>query len=195
MKKQFQPEGGDISSNPSPYQGNYGPGTTNEQHEQRYIVDRDITDNAIEGIFITIQDAIDAAYNSYQAHLKNQPNAQLQKIKIKIASNLYEEQLYINVPGLVLEPKEKGGEVTLQRDHQACIIIDVGQGNSVTINNTRMLLKGSDAPSKKNGNKFPTANKEDGDVSTKKGLVKTTNSSQDIDLRDSYSQISGMQPG
>ena len=34
-------------------------------------------------------------------------------IKIKVASNLYEEDLYINVPGLVLEPKEKGGEVTL----------------------------------------------------------------------------------
>ena len=43
-------------------------------------------------------------------------NSEPSKIKIKIASNLYEESLYINVPGLVLEPKEKGGEVTLQRD-------------------------------------------------------------------------------
>jgi hypothetical protein len=62
---------------------------------------------------------------------------------------LYEESLYINVPGLVLEPKEKGGEVTLQRDLQLCITIDVGKGNTVTINNTRMLLRGSDAPKAK----------------------------------------------
>ena len=34
-------------------------------------------------------------------------------IKVKIASNMYEEALYINVPGIILEPKEKGGEVTL----------------------------------------------------------------------------------
>lgn len=57
------------------------------------------------------------------------------------------------MPGLVLEPKEKGGEVTLQRDLQLCITIDVGRGNSVTINNTRMLLRGTEAPkSKKQGN-------------------------------------------
>ena len=37
----------------------------NEQKELRLIVDRDITDNAIEGIFITIQDAIDDAYVNY----------------------------------------------------------------------------------------------------------------------------------
>jgi hypothetical protein len=36
-----------------------------EQKEMRLIVDRDITDNAIEGIFITIQDAIDDAYVNY----------------------------------------------------------------------------------------------------------------------------------
>ena len=62
---------------------------------------------------------------------------------------MYEESLHINVPGLVLEPKEKGGEVTLQRDLQLCITIDVGKGNTVTINNTRMLLRGSDAPNAK----------------------------------------------
>lgn len=61
---------------------------------------------------------------------------------IKIASNLYEESLYINVPGIVLEPKERGGEVTLQQSIKPCIIVDVGEGNSVTIKNTRMLLKG-----------------------------------------------------
>jgi hypothetical protein len=34
--------------------------------EQRFIVDRDITDNAIEGIYLTIQNAIDAASVVYQ---------------------------------------------------------------------------------------------------------------------------------
>ena len=85
--------------------------STKKQQEQRFIVDRDITDNAIEGIFLTIQDAIDAARNSWE---QNQGDGIEHKIKIKIASNLYEETLYINVPGLILEQKEKGGEVTLQ---------------------------------------------------------------------------------
>ena len=53
------------------------------------------------------------------------------------------------MPGIVLEPKEKGGEVTLQPDKSVCIIIDVGFGNTVTINNTRVLLKGSDVPKMK----------------------------------------------
>ena len=34
----------------------------NIKKEQRYIVDRDITDNVIDGIFLTIQDAVDSAY-------------------------------------------------------------------------------------------------------------------------------------
>ena len=38
-----------------------------EKNETRFIVDRDINDNAIEGIFMTISDAIDAAYQSYTA--------------------------------------------------------------------------------------------------------------------------------
>lgn len=50
----------------------------------------------------------------------------------------------IKVPNLVLEPKEKGGEVTLQQDGVPCIVVDVGKDNHVTINNTRMLLKGRD---------------------------------------------------
>lgn len=32
---------------------------------------------------------------------------------IKVTSNLYEEELVITKPGIILEPKEKGGEVTL----------------------------------------------------------------------------------
>ena len=80
-----------------------------DSNDYRFIVDRDITDNAIQGIFLKVQDAIDHAYtNVYQ---KN-PGKELD-IKIKIASNMYEESLYINLPGLVLEPKEKGGEVTV----------------------------------------------------------------------------------
>jgi hypothetical protein len=56
------------------------------------------------------------------------------------------------MPGIILEPKEKGGEVTLQPDKLQCIIVDVGVGNNVTINNTRMLLKGSDVPKMKGNN-------------------------------------------
>lgn len=114
-----------------------------DQKEYRFIVDRDITDNAIQGIFLTIQDAIDHAHQ--KIIMKNQ--FKKHNIKVKIASNMYEEALYINVPGIILEPKEKGGEVTLQQKHQPCIIVDVGVGNTVTILNTRMLLKGTDAGS------------------------------------------------
>jgi hypothetical protein len=74
-------------------------------------VDRDITDNAIDGIFVTIQDAVNSAARAYNQLQKR--NVTDQRLKIKVASNLYEESLEINVPGLVLEPKEKGGEVTL----------------------------------------------------------------------------------
>jgi len=103
--------------------------------QERLIVDRDITDNVIDGIYLTVQEAINAAHEKFLQDGER-------KTKIKIASNLYEESLYINVPGLVLEPKERGGEVTLQQSLKPCIIIDVGFGNSVTIKNTRMLLKG-----------------------------------------------------
>tara|TARA_B110000285_G_scaffold142915_1_gene159707 strand:+ start:86 stop:277 length:192 start_codon:yes stop_codon:yes gene_type:complete len=42
--------------------------------EQRFIVDRDITDNAIEGIYLTIQNAIDAASVVYQQKMRENPN-------------------------------------------------------------------------------------------------------------------------
>lgn len=42
----------------------------------------------------------------------------------------------------MLEPKEKGGEVTFQQSENPCIVIDVGEGNSCTINNIRMILRG-----------------------------------------------------
>lgn len=114
------------------------------KNEQRFIVDRDISDTSIEGVFMTIQSALAAANKT---HLQNLEKGQDIRIKIKIASNLYdlnEEPLVITVPDLVLEPKEKGGEVTLQQDGVPCIIVDVGAGNQVTINNTRMLLKGQE---------------------------------------------------
>jgi hypothetical protein len=50
----------------------------------------------------------------------------------------------INVPGLEIEPKEKGGEVTIQCNLKPCIVVDVGEGNSVTIKNTKMILKGNE---------------------------------------------------
>ena len=43
---------------------------------------------------------------------------------------------------MVLEPKEKDGEVTLQQKENPCIVVDVGKGNICTINNLRMILKG-----------------------------------------------------
>ena len=51
-----------------------------------------------KGIKISINDAITAAT----------PGS-----IIKIASNVYYEELLITKPGLVLEPKDKNGEVTL----------------------------------------------------------------------------------
>ena len=47
----------------------------NDQKELRLIVDRDITDNAIEGIFVTIQDAIDEAFTNYVNQCRNTDNA------------------------------------------------------------------------------------------------------------------------
>ena len=32
---------------------------------------------------------------------------------VKITSNLYEEKIEINKPGIEIRPKEKGGEVTI----------------------------------------------------------------------------------
>ena len=78
---------------------------------------------------MTIQSALTAAETSHKNNLKQGIDA---TIKIKIASNLYDlngEPLYITVPGLILEPKEKGGEVTLQQDVVPCLIIDVKEGN------------------------------------------------------------------
>ena len=42
----------------------------------------------------------------------------------------------------MLEPKEKGGEVTFQPDDNPCIVIDIGAENTCTINNIRMILRG-----------------------------------------------------
>lgn len=96
-------------------------------------MDRDITDSVLDGIYLTIQDAIESAYSQQQAGKGG-------TIKIKIASNLYEESLTIKVPNLIIEPKEKGGEVTLQQTHKPCIIVDVGEGNTCMIKNTKLLF-------------------------------------------------------
>jgi hypothetical protein len=63
---------------------------------------------------------------------------------IKIASNVYHEELLITKPGLIFEPKDKNGEVTISQRENPCIVIDVGEGNFCSINNLRMLLKGPD---------------------------------------------------
>jgi len=132
-------EGGDHKANE---QRSWQPRTTASKNEQRFIVDRDISDTSIEGVCMTIQSALSAANKAHQRNVREGKDV---TIKIKVASNLYElneEPLVIKVPNLVLEPKEKGGEVTLQQENAPCVIIDVGHGNTVTIDHTRMLLKG-----------------------------------------------------
>lgn len=62
--------------------------------------------------------------------------------KIQIASNIYDEGMVIEVPELTLEPKDLGGEVTIQQHISPCLIIDIGTDNVCTVNNIRMLLKG-----------------------------------------------------
>lgn len=80
------------------------------------IVDKDITGaKGLENVYADISSAINAARGMRrEAIAAGQAADTLPELKIKIASNLYEENLYIDVPGLILEPKEKGGEVTLQ---------------------------------------------------------------------------------
>jgi len=57
-------------------------------------------------------------------------------------STLTISHLFLSKPGLTIEPKEKGGEVTLQQNEKPCIRIRIPEGGTVTINNIRMLLKG-----------------------------------------------------
>ena len=109
--------------------------------QKRFIVDKDITDTAIDGIYESLTSAIKAANKFSQEQKFRKPEKQ-QRIKIKIASNLYEEStIHLTIPDLVVEPKEKGGEVTLQQELAPVIVVDVGEGNSVTIKNTKLLMK------------------------------------------------------
>ena len=110
--------------------------------EMRFIVDRDIVDTGNEGsgIFLSINDALKAA------RLRRLSKKD-ERLKIKITSNLYEESLCLDIPGIVIEPKEKGGEVTILTRGKPCIIVDVGEGNHVTIKQTRMLLLDNDSGS------------------------------------------------
>ena len=68
---------------------------------------------SIEGVYMTIQIALNAANASHQNNIDQGIDA---IIKLKIASNLYDlngDPLYISIPNIIIEPKEKGGEVTL----------------------------------------------------------------------------------
>lgn len=49
---------------------------------QKYIVDRDIQDSVMDGIFIKIQDAL-------ENYLKQHALGRVHSVNIKIASNLY----------------------------------------------------------------------------------------------------------
>lgn len=61
---------------------------------------------------------------------------------IRISSNIYEEQIVINTPGIVLDVKDKASEVILSQRENPCIVIDIGSENYCTINNLRLILKG-----------------------------------------------------
>ena len=50
----------------------------------------------------------------------------------------------MTVPNLVMEPIEKGGELTFLQHCRPCIIVDVDPGKVVTIKNTRFILKRND---------------------------------------------------
>lgn len=54
----------------------------------------------------------------------------------------------ISKPNIKFEPKEKGGEVTFQQSENPCLVIDVGEGNTCTVNNIRMFLKSSNREKK-----------------------------------------------
>jgi hypothetical protein len=101
-------------------------------------VDKDIGNNRVEGIYKTIQSAINEA----------PPGA-----VIKISPGIYDEHLEIRYvqsssftiyrkPGLTLEPKERGGEVTLQQYTRSCVIVELQPGETCSINNLRMIFKG-----------------------------------------------------
>ena len=62
--------------------------------------------------------------------------------EIKITSNLYEERIDITQPGILIHPKESGGEVTIQQKTDPCFVIDIGEGEVCELSNLRMLLKG-----------------------------------------------------
>ncbi len=42
-----------------------------------------------------------------------------------------------------MEPKEKGGEVTLQQTERPCVVVNIGYGETCTINNIKMIMKGA----------------------------------------------------
>ena len=68
--------------------------------KNKVIVEKDIGENKLPGIFKSIQKAISDPETGYGT-------------VIKVNSTLYEECLRIDKGGITIEPKEKGGEVTI----------------------------------------------------------------------------------
>lgn len=100
-------------------------------NEQRFIVDREVSIVAIEGVYQNPQQALYAATSSYRAHLAK--NLEQPKRLIKITSDLYTlkgESLLVTVPDLTIEPKEKGGEATIEQSSlsQPTLIVDLEAG-------------------------------------------------------------------
>lgn len=109
-------------------------------------MDKDIGKAKVEGIYSSIQQAINEATPGTIIRLS--PGLYEESLLIRyehISSptpSKYELIFLCRTPGLMLEPKERGGEVTLQQYTKHCIHVDLPQGEAVTINHIRMLLKG-----------------------------------------------------
>ena len=85
-------------------------------NETRLIVDKETTNNRIENIYLDPQEALWAAEKAYEKHRAQNPEERL-LIKIKITSDRYicQGPFEVKVPNIVIEPKEKGGEVTIEQ--------------------------------------------------------------------------------
>ena len=109
--------------------------TRQSRPKTKLVVDKSIGDNkerggaAKQGIFDTIKEAIESCEG---------PSI------IRVTSFNYDEQLLIGKAqaGIVLVPKEKGGQVAILQKTNPCIVVDVGHGNKCTIKNIEMHLTG-----------------------------------------------------
>lgn len=137
--------------------------------EARFVVDKDITDDPVDGIYDSIDGALkgvkrrEVEYREFlvegggQMALKlyEKESSDLRKEKvIKISSNLYQEQIRITTKDICLQPKERGGEVTIVASHDPAVIVDVGKGNVVKIKNLNFIMRDEEVPVNLNSGQF-----------------------------------------